>query len=226
MSWIISSVPVKSVSQCFLLGLLGLAHLSPFLYVLCQHYITCLIVCCMHFSMHRICVLGQVMNYFTWLGSVFSVWTLYRLREALWWVYDACISAFMMKKGLKPRYKSSWGSRLLLFNHFLSFLVQILWIWDLESSNKLSKGIKAFILWYPPLASSTHKIHAHTHIQNQTQALFDRWPSVCMVMDWCLRTDVFLCSIRSIHHLKIRLCLDLAFLSLLFLKFIQTKTNV
>ena len=65
-----------SVCRTFLLGLLGFAHLSPFLYVLCQYYITCLIVCCMHFSMHRICVLGQVMNYFTWLASVFSVWKL------------------------------------------------------------------------------------------------------------------------------------------------------
>ena len=67
-----------SVSVCltFLLGLFGFTHLSPFLYVLCQNYFTCLIVCCMHFSMHRICVLGQVMNYFTWLASVFSVWKL------------------------------------------------------------------------------------------------------------------------------------------------------
>ena len=67
-----------SVSVCptFLLGLFGFTHLSPFLYVLCQNYFTCLIVCCMHFSMHGICVLGQVVNYFTWLASVFSVWKL------------------------------------------------------------------------------------------------------------------------------------------------------
>ena len=65
-----------SVCPTFLLGLFGFTHLSPFLYVFCQNYFTCLIVCCMHFSMHRICVLGQVMNCFTWLASVFSVWKL------------------------------------------------------------------------------------------------------------------------------------------------------